>query len=79
MSVETPKAFELAFASKQVESSLKTAILVGTILNLINQWDALFAETALNWGKIALTYLVPYLVSTYAGVRASLRVIQENV
>ena len=44
------------------------ALLVGTILNLINQGDAIFGAEPINWTKIVLTYLVPYTVSTYGAV-----------
>jgi hypothetical protein len=44
------------------------AVVVGTILNLINQGDALFGQGPINWIKIVLTYLVPYAVSTYGAV-----------
>ena len=40
------------------------ALVVGTILNLINQGDAIFGTTPVDWIKIVLTYLVPYGVST---------------
>jgi hypothetical protein len=42
--------------------------VVGTILNLINQGDALLAGQRLDFGKLALTYIVPYIVSTYGAV-----------
>ena len=48
--------------------SLCVALVVGTILNLINQGDALIGPAAVNWFKIVLTYMVPYLVSTYGAV-----------
>jgi hypothetical protein len=41
---------------------------VGTILNLINQGDAIFGAMTINWTKVVLTYAVPYLVSTYGAV-----------
>jgi hypothetical protein len=44
------------------------ALLVGTILNLINQGDAFLGLTSINWIKVFLTYLVPYVVSTYGAV-----------
>jgi hypothetical protein len=44
------------------------ALIVGTILNLINQGDAVIAMSSVNWIKIVLTYLVPYAVSTYGAV-----------
>jgi hypothetical protein len=48
--------------------SICVALLVGTILNLINQGDAIFGAATINWIKIILTYLVPYAVSTYGAV-----------
>lgn len=48
--------------------SLKIAIVVGAILNIINQGDALVSEAPLDWAKIALTFCVPYFVSTYGAV-----------
>jgi hypothetical protein len=48
--------------------SLYVALVVGTILNLINQGDALFGPAPINWVKVLLTYLVPYAVSTYGAV-----------
>jgi hypothetical protein len=56
------------------------AIIVGTILVLINHSDALLAgnvstERAV---RMALTYLVPYLVSTYGAVSALVAQNPEN-
>jgi hypothetical protein len=48
--------------------SLAAAIIVGTLLNLINQGDALVAGKALDWLKLVLTYIVPYCVATYGAV-----------
>jgi hypothetical protein len=44
------------------------ALVVGTILNLINQGDRLFSGQSLDFTKLALTYLVPYFVSTCGAV-----------
>jgi hypothetical protein len=52
--------------------SLVVALVVGTILTLINQGDALLAGGAVDWVKIALTYCVPYAVCTYGAVAAQL-------
>ena len=48
--------------------SLAAAVVVGTILNLINQGDALFDGRPLDWLKLGLTYIVPYCVATYGAV-----------
>lgn len=53
--------------------SLSVALVVGTLLNLINQGDALLGLAAISWLKLALTYVVPYGVSTYGAVAARLR------
>ncbi len=50
------------------QRSLRVAVIVGTILNLINQGDALFAGGSLDLVKLTLAYLVPYCVSTYGAV-----------
>jgi hypothetical protein len=52
--------------------SLYVALIVGTILNLINQGDAILAMASISWGKLALTYCVPYAVCTYGAVSAKL-------
>ena len=48
--------------------SLWVALIVGTILNLINQGDMLLTGQRLDLVKLALTYIVPYIVSTYGAV-----------
>ena len=53
--------------------SFLVALVVGTILNLINQGDALFAGRRLDLVKLALTWLVPYAVATYGAVSFRLR------
>src|SRR5262249_11261930 len=44
------------------------ALVVETILNLINQRDAIFGAPALNWSEIVLAYCVLYAVSRYGAV-----------
>jgi hypothetical protein len=58
--------------------SLIAAILVGTILNLINQGDALFGGRHIDWVKVALTYIVPYCVATYGAVAYRLEAMRRN-
>ena len=49
--------------------AFSVALIVGTILNLINQGDVIFGgDGAVNWFKISLTFFVPYAVSTHAAV-----------
>jgi hypothetical protein len=55
-----------------------TALVVGTILNLINQGDALVAGGHVVVAKLLLTYCVPYCVSTYGAVSLRLKLMREN-
>ena len=53
--------------------SLYVALIVGTVLNLINQGDALLGMASINWLKVILTYCVPYAVCTYGAVSVQLK------
>jgi hypothetical protein len=48
--------------------SLRIALVVGTLLNLVNQPGALLGPAPLNLTQALLTYAVPFLVATYAAV-----------
>lgn len=55
--------------------SLTVALVVGTILTLLNQGDTILAgnwQNALYW-KIPLTYCVPFCVVTYGALANSRR------
>ena len=52
-------ACRCAFSDGVPRRSFFVALVVGTVLNLINQGDALLAATPINWFKIVLTYF-PY-------------------
>jgi hypothetical protein len=53
--------------------SLLVAIVVGTLLNLINQGDVLLGGGHVDLLKAALTFAVPYGVATYGAVSYRLR------
>jgi hypothetical protein len=55
------------------QRSLLFALVVGTILNLINQGDVLFGGGDLNIAKIILSFAVPYCSATYGAVSYQLR------
>jgi len=53
--------------------SIIAALVVGTILTLLNQGDVLLSgswNNALYW-KIPLTYCVPFMVATYGALSSS--------
>lgn len=58
--------------------SLVVALVVGSILNLINQGDVLLGEGDVNIAKLVLTYIVPYCVATYGAVSYRLAVTRRE-
>lgn len=62
----------IALSRPTVASAIKVALVVGTLLALINHYDKI---PTMNFKtsdifKILLTYLVPYGVSTWSAVKA---------
>lgn len=58
--------------------SLVTALIVGTILNLINQGDALVTGGHVVIAKLLLTYCVPFCVATYGAVSLRLAITRQS-
>ena len=63
---------QIAFEASVVRRAVKMMFVVGCVLALINHGDALIAGamTATAWLKVALTFAVPYCVSTISSVQA---------
>ncbi len=62
--VTTPSPLSRAFGGGIPKRSAKIALVVGPILTLINQGDALWGGAGFSWTKAALTFIVPYVVAT---------------
>lgn len=71
------RIWALSFSGGVPKRALIVAFVVGTVLNLINQGDVLFNDMPLQWGKLILTFIVPYLVSTHGAVSARLAALVE--
>ncbi len=65
---------KLAAQTPNIMRGLKVAIVVGVLLNLINQWEALSTASwgAIHWPKFLLTFCVPFCVSVYSSAMAKL-------
>ncbi|WP_025673118.1 nitrate/nitrite transporter NrtS [Salinivibrio socompensis] len=53
-------------------NALKIALVVGTVLNLINQGEAFWGEANVRIGHALLNYLVPYCVASYSAAKHQL-------
>lgn len=65
--------FKHAKRKEIVVRSIKVALVVGTILGLINNSNAIFTGTmdSTRAFQMGLTYCVPYLVATYGAASKS--------
>lgn len=69
----------VAFAVDILRSAVGTAVVVGTVLNIINQGARWFDGDGLLLGHFLLNYAVPYAVATYSASRTRLQDIESGV
>lgn len=78
---KSPTLANLLFGDGTPKKALLTAVIVGSVLTVINHGDTLMrGETPPIW-KVLLTFCVPYCVTTwgaYTGKRAQLRRLQST-
>lgn len=55
-----------------VKNSLKIALVIGTVLNLINQGEGLLHGGDISCFHLLMNYLVPYCVASYSAARNEL-------
>jgi hypothetical protein len=60
---------------RHLRSTVRIALVVGTVLFAINQLDVVLrgSATAVTWIKIVVTYLVPFVVSNLGILTATRR------
>lgn len=58
-------------------AAIKVAMVVGTVLNIINQGGCLLDGLPPLWLHVVLNYLVPYLVSSYSAARNELYRVED--
>ena len=66
------EALQRTFDWRSVRRSLTVALVIGTILNAINQGPEIVSGHWPVWWKLILTYFVPFAVASY-GSYAALR------
>lgn len=65
--------FRAALSRELLRQNIPTSLAVGALLTGINQWEGLFAPAQLSLSKLLLTFLVPFLVSSYSAVKAKMQ------
>ncbi len=58
---------------KNVTTAFAVAIIIGSLLNIINSYDVLIERrfSGRNTARIILTYITPFCVSLYSSVKAT--------
>ena len=64
---------ETAATRPIIHTAIRVALVVGTILNLINQGGRIADGLSISWLQMAMNYLVPYCVSSYSAALNQLR------
>jgi hypothetical protein len=74
--VDKPRILTTVFSRRSLSRCVPIALLVGTLLSLVNQGAVIFAGDArlATWIRVAFNYVVPFCVSS-AGFVASQRAI----
>ena len=71
---------KLTFQKQTVNTAIKVSLIVGVILNLINQGDSIFSLEFqhVNYVKLILTFLVPFAVSVYSSAQTKKEIQKES-
>ena len=66
----TRTALRRTFAGASVRRSLLVALVIGTLLNAINQGPEILTGHWPEWWKLVFTYFVPFAVASYGSYAA---------
>lgn len=70
MTAPTTKAvFQIAVSPKIRRSAIKVAIVVGIVLNVINQGPVVWNSEEISWIHVLLNFFVPFCVASYSAAK----------
>ncbi len=61
-----------------VKNSLKIALVVGSLMNLVNQGENILNGVTISWLHLLLNYLVPYCVASYSAAKDEIELGENN-
>ncbi len=56
----------VAISYPVLRRAVPVSFLVGSLLNIINQWESLLAGATIDWFHLLMNYLIPYSVASYS-------------
>lgn len=63
------RLLRVACSGTIVKNSIHIALVVGTVLNLVNQGEYILMGAGVSWPHVLLNYLVPYCVASYSAAK----------
>jgi len=72
------RLLKISLSHHIVVNALKIALVVGTLLNLVNQGDAMLRGGTIHWLHLVLNYVVPYCVANYSAAKNELELREAN-
>jgi len=66
------KLFRIALSRHIVKNAFKISLVVGSILNVINQGEKILNGDTVSWLHLLLNYFVPYCVASYSAAKNEL-------
>lgn len=78
MTTLPPTRFELMFSATQIKRSTATALIIGTLLNMVNQWAFIVGDAPSNWFGLLLNYIVPFMLTAFVGAIGQLNQTQAQ-
>lgn len=68
----------VSFSHHIVRNALKIALVVGTLLNLVNQGESFLNGATISWWHLWLNYLVPYCVASYSAAKNEIELREDD-
>ena len=69
LSRDRPSVLRLMFVPRIARSALKVSLVVGTVLNVVNNGEQFWTQHTVNLWQAALNFVVPFCVSSYSAAR----------
>jgi len=70
--------FMKAMSRHIVISALKITLVVGAVLNLVNQGGAMLQDEDISWSHLIMNFLVPYCVASYSAAKNEIELRESN-
>jgi len=64
-----PSVIALMTSRRIAWSALKVSLVVGTVLNVVNNGERLMAQGSVSLWQVAMNFVVPFCVSSYSAAR----------